>query len=274
MLMDIRCIALDLDRTTLTREGRLSDGNRAALEYAIGKGCEVVIACGRAFSTLPQEIRAFPGIRYAVTSNGASVCRIPDGRVLMRRCLPPEAAGRILELSDEPGITYEAFVDGVAYADREYMTDPQRFGAGAEAIAYLLATRRSTEDIRAFLLAHAQELDSVDIICWENERMDRLRRRCEMQLQAFTSLPPPPSVWRFPSMRPASTPGLPGCFGSWIFLRSSWPPSAMRIMIPSCFKCPAAGLRLPMPPPCAGMWPMRSPAPMRRMAWPTEYTTF
>ena len=32
--MDIRCIALDLDRTTLNREGRLSPGNREALEYA------------------------------------------------------------------------------------------------------------------------------------------------------------------------------------------------------------------------------------------------
>lgn len=180
--MDIRCIALDLDRTTLTRDGKLSPGNRAALEYAIGKGVEVVVASGRAFSTLPEEIRSFPGIRYAVTSNGAAVCRIPDGQILMRRCLPPDAAEKILSLSDEPGVTYEAFVDGIAYADREYMADPGSFGASAEAIAYLLATRRCSEDIRAFLLDHAEELDSVDVICWETERMDRLRRRFEMHL--------------------------------------------------------------------------------------------
>ena len=35
--MSIQCIALDLDRTTLNGEGRLSPGNRQALEYAIGK---------------------------------------------------------------------------------------------------------------------------------------------------------------------------------------------------------------------------------------------
>lgn len=180
--MDIRCIALDLDRTTLTREGKLSPGNRAALEYAIGKGVEVVVASGRAFSTLPEELRTFPGIRYAVTSNGAAVCRLPDGKVLLRRCLPPEAAEKILTLSDEPGVTYEAFVDGIAYADREYMADPASFGASPEAIAYLRATRSCCEDIRAFLLEHAKELDSVDVICWENERMDRLRRRFEMRL--------------------------------------------------------------------------------------------
>ena len=29
--MDIKCIALDLDRTTLNAQGRLSDGNRKAL---------------------------------------------------------------------------------------------------------------------------------------------------------------------------------------------------------------------------------------------------
>ncbi len=182
MLMDIRCIALDLDRTTLTRDGKLSSGNRAALEYALGKGIEVIVASGRAFSTLPEEIRTFPGIRYAVTSNGAAVCRIPDGQVLMRRTLPPEAAEKILALSDEPGVTYEAFVDGIAYADREYMASPESYGASPEAMAYLFATRRCREDIRAFLLNHAKELDSVDVICWETERMDRLRRRFEMQL--------------------------------------------------------------------------------------------
>ena len=175
--MDIRCIALDLDRTTLNREGRLSPGNREALEYAISRGVAVVPASGRAFTTLPQDICDISGIRYVVTSNGAAVCGLPGGDVLMRRCLPTQSVARIMELSDEPGVTYEAFVNGVAYADIAYMSDPLSLGAAPESLAYLFTTRRPAENIRLFIQSHAHELDSIDVICWDQARMDHLRRR-------------------------------------------------------------------------------------------------
>ena len=175
--MDIRCIALDLDRTTLNREGRLSPGNRQALEYAISRGVAVIPASGRAFTTLPQDICDIPGIQYVVTSNGAAVCGLPGGEVLMRRCLPMQSVAKIMDLSDEPGVTYEAFVGGVAYADTAYMTDPLGYGASPDSLAYLFTTRRPAENIRLFIESHAHELDSIDIICWDQARMERLRRR-------------------------------------------------------------------------------------------------
>ena len=175
--MDIRCIAMDLDRTTLNREGRLSPGNRQALEYAISRGVAVVPASGRAFTTLPQDICGIPGIRYVVTSNGAAVCSLPGGEVLMRRCIPTQSVARIMELSDEPGVTYEAFVSGVAYADTAYMADPLGYGAAPESLAYLFTTRRPAENIRLFIESHAHELDSIDVICWDPARMERLKRR-------------------------------------------------------------------------------------------------
>ena len=175
--MDIRCIAMDLDRTTLDREGRLSPDNREALEYAISRGVAVVPASGRAFTTLPRDICDIPGIRYVVTSNGAAVCSLPGGEVLMRRCIPTQSVARIMEFSDEPGVTYEAFVGGVAYADTAYMADPLGYGASPESLAYLFTTRRPAENIRLFIASHAHELDSIDVICWDRARMERLRRR-------------------------------------------------------------------------------------------------
>ena len=177
--MEIRAIAMDLDRTTMNRQGRLSPGNRAALDYAISRGVQVIPASGRAFTTLPQDILEIPGVSYCVTSNGAAVCSVPGGEVLMRRCLPPHLAARILELSDEQGVTYEAFVGGVAYADTQYMADPLGMGAAPESLEYLFTTRRPAENIRLFIESHAHELDSIDVICWDESRMDRLRRRFE-----------------------------------------------------------------------------------------------
>ena len=55
--MEIRCIALDLDRTTLDGDGYLPEENRKALEEVMEKGVQVVVASGRALSTLRQSGR-------------------------------------------------------------------------------------------------------------------------------------------------------------------------------------------------------------------------
>ena len=72
----VKLIALDLDRTTLTSDGHLSEANKRALSGAIKSGVHVCIASGRAFDTLPEEVLNVQGIEYAITSNGASVYRI------------------------------------------------------------------------------------------------------------------------------------------------------------------------------------------------------
>ena len=42
--MKIRCIALDLDGTTLNRQGKLSKRNREALEQAAAEGICIAVA--------------------------------------------------------------------------------------------------------------------------------------------------------------------------------------------------------------------------------------
>ena len=162
--MAIRCIALDLDRTTLNAQGRLSPGNRAALEYAIGKGVHVVIASGRAFSTLPEDVLALKGIQYAITSNGAAVYELPTGECIHRYTLTPRAVERILELTAGERASYEAFIRGEAYAAAAYVRDPVRYGATPEAVAYVQSTRHLVEDIRGFILDRRDQLDSMDIV--------------------------------------------------------------------------------------------------------------
>lgn len=56
MQKKIRCIALDLDRTTLKTDGTLSERTKKALKLAVNEGVCVVIVSGRAFHTIPKEI--------------------------------------------------------------------------------------------------------------------------------------------------------------------------------------------------------------------------
>lgn len=162
--MDIQCIALDLDRTTLNAEGRLSPGNRQALEHAISKGVHIVIASGRAFGSLPADVVSVPGIEYAITSNGAAVYHLPTGKRLHGYTLEPQSVLDILRLTEGEQVAYETFIAGEAFADAAYVADPVGHGATPQAIPYIRRTRHPEPDIRAFILAHIHELDSLDLV--------------------------------------------------------------------------------------------------------------
>lgn len=167
--MSIKCIALDLDKTTLNAEGRLSEENKEALEYAISRGVHIVVASGRAFHTLPEDIIAISEIEYAITSNGAAVYHIPTGECIHQYKLPKDSITEIMQLSQSEKVTYEAFIDGKAYADSTYIDHPEIFGANEQAIAYIRATRHMVENIEQFIMEHIEELDCMDIITKDNE---------------------------------------------------------------------------------------------------------
>lgn len=160
----IRCIALDLDRTTLDSQGRLSEANRQAVLRAIEKEIHVVVASGRSLDSLPPDILALPGIRYAITSNGAAVYDLTDRCCLKQYKLEPDALDRILDLTEGYEISFEAFIDGKPYAEKAYVEDPVRFGAMPQSISYIQGTREPIEEMKEFIRAHKNELDCVDIV--------------------------------------------------------------------------------------------------------------
>ena len=216
-LMAIRMIALDLDRTTLDYEGRLSEENRKALELLIRQGIFVIPASGRSLDSFPIEILEMPGLEYVITSNGAAVYRLScregadtesgksggtwetrgsqgsSGRAsaepmrkvpvcLQRFLLRPAMVRKVMELTGGEGITYETFVEGKAYADPAYVSDPTAFGAVREAVPYIQRTRTPVEKIREFILEHEDCLDSIDVIVGDPEKkkalMELLRAQC------------------------------------------------------------------------------------------------
>lgn len=162
--MDIKLVAIDLDRTTLNSEGHLSEANRKAILSAIEKGVHVCIASGRAFDTLPKEVIDIPGIEYAITSNGAAIYRIEDKECMRSFVLKPESVEKIMEMTKGYPVTYEAFIKGTAYCGKEYINNPVKYGATPHSLNYVKSTRIVKEDITAFIMQHKHELDSIDIV--------------------------------------------------------------------------------------------------------------
>ena len=162
--MDIRCIVLDMDMTTLGTDKKISDANREALEYAISKGIHVAIASGRPYSSLPQDVISIPGVEYAITSNGAAIFHIPSGSRMAHYTLDPQTAEKVVAVLQGQPYACEAFVDGRGYSPAEFIADPTQFGAPAYAGKYLRRTRTPVADIHAFILGHKDQLDSISII--------------------------------------------------------------------------------------------------------------
>lgn len=181
--MAVKCIALDMDRTTLNAQGKLSDENREALLYAIKKGVHVCIASGRAFSALPEDVVSLPGIEYAITCNGAEVYDVLRKKCLHSFCLHKESVNAIMKVTENCPVTYEAFIRGQAYAGTEYVKDPVRFGATKQAVEYVQRTRRMESDIRAFISAHSRELNSIDIIVKDEESKAKVWKLLEKSVR-------------------------------------------------------------------------------------------
>lgn len=78
--MAIKCVALDLDGTTLDRQGKLSPANRQAIEAAIAQGVHVVIASGRSYDTLPKKVLSIPASSGPSPATARRCTGYPKGR--------------------------------------------------------------------------------------------------------------------------------------------------------------------------------------------------
>mgnify|MGYP004601127349 CR=1 FL=1 len=165
---NIKCIAFDLDHTVINSDGRMSDATRTAIKQAITEGIEIVPVSGRAFATFPEDICQIEGISYAVTSNGAAIYNKKTGERIHGVAIDPADLHSILDAFDSyfqnGQIAYEAFVDGVAYGDSNYVKNPNAFGVPLGNVAYVQSTRKPIDDIITFMTEHEADLDSLDIV--------------------------------------------------------------------------------------------------------------
>jgi Cof subfamily protein (haloacid dehalogenase superfamily) len=170
----IGLLAFDLDGTLLDQRGKLTDATKASLERAIENGKHVVIATGRALSTLPKEVVEFPGIQYAITSNGARVIDLRSGEVLYSNLLDRTAVEKAMKWMTDPEVMIEFFYRDTAYADANCLKEPQKYGIVTEkAIHYHTTTRIPCENTFETLLEHAGEMENINILFADQEKRRR-----------------------------------------------------------------------------------------------------
>lgn len=176
----IRMLAFDLDDTALDGEGRLSEETREALIEAADNGIEPVIASGRSFYSLPEELLSIPGVDYAICSNGANLFDIRNRRCIMSMCLEEHSVDQIVAIADDyRDIVYlDAFVEGVPHSDRlllDTLLSNDRISEHRK--KYLRKTRRPEDNIRGFISDNKRRLDCMNYNVFDTSLFDELMKR-------------------------------------------------------------------------------------------------
>ena len=121
--MNIALLAFDLDGTTITQHQYLPQENRLALEDAAAQGILLVPASGRMKDFLPREIISLPGVRYAITANGAGVYDLATGEAVWQRLIPNEKARQVQAVLEKYDLFVEYYSQGKATTRQG---DPER----------------------------------------------------------------------------------------------------------------------------------------------------
>lgn len=173
--MSIKLIALDLDGTTLNNDRIISRANTEALEAAVNRGVNVVIATGRTFSALPEDVFRIQGIQYVLTSNGAVITDLRNNETIYENCIAPKAVEKAVELLKQYDFMIEAFTAGGAYIEREVYEQIRKTRRSFRHVEYVLTTRQPVEGLYDFILEHKEHIENINVN-FENQK-DRTMMR-------------------------------------------------------------------------------------------------
>lgn len=180
----IRMIGLDLDGTLLNDKKELTPRTRKALTLAISEGITVLVATGRPWKGVPEELRNFPGMRYALTANGGRIIDTSDESVVEEHLLPPEDAKKALEICRKYDTLQEIYFDGQGYAPADKMDQVEKYHKNPNMWEYMRKTRIPVDDIFALLDQENRGLDKVQALFVDMEE----RKKAWKDLEASGGL--------------------------------------------------------------------------------------
>ncbi len=177
----IKMIGLDLDGTLLTDKKELTNRTKEALSKAIKQGITVLVASGRPWMGVPEELRNFPGMRYALTSNGARIIDTKDGRILEEHLLSPELALKALAVCGKYDTLQEVYFDGQGYAPEDQMAYVEKYHRNPSMCEYMRKTRIPVKDIRKLVEQENRGLDKVQALFADMEERKKAWSELEQE---------------------------------------------------------------------------------------------
>lgn len=173
-------IAIDLDDTFLDATGNMTEYAGNALKEAVEKGVEVVIASGRSYNSLPEEVVNIPGIRYAICSNGANVVDNVSKERIHSFFMTKQSVIEVLWVADKFGLYTDAFMDGIPHSSVDYLNSlDERTDLTKHRISYVKRTRIPEKDIKKFIYDNIDRLDCLNVMIHDKDKREELLKELE-----------------------------------------------------------------------------------------------
>ncbi len=160
---NIKLVALDLDGTTLNKDGVLSDRTKNALRKTMEKGVHVVIATGRCYSAIPSEIKEMDGIEYLVTSNGGLTVNNQNGETIAKECIDEAEIVNIIRVLESMPHMIEIFVDGKAYMEKTIYEGIIKGEITYRHSEYIAKTRMPIENVLNFARRNSDAIENINV---------------------------------------------------------------------------------------------------------------
>ncbi len=156
-IMEIQCIATDLDGTLLNNNGQIFEYTKKIIDQLIELGVEVIPSTARAFSDLPTSLMDTK-IRYFICSNGAMIYDRKNETLLFSYELNTTIAKEILEKIKGCDKVITIVKNGIVYSS-EVIQDVLRFQNIKETdIERICKTRKLVKSVDPYL----NEFDTLD----------------------------------------------------------------------------------------------------------------
>lgn len=180
MKKKIKLIGLDLDGTVFNEEKKITDHTKKVIEYAIKQGIVVLPATGRPQSGLPEEFLKIPGVRYALTSNGARIVDLMEGKVVYEEKIPWELTQSLMkEMDGCPEGVWEVYFDGKCYVEADtyrFIEHPEMSPAIKE---YIRKSRIFTKNLKENMKINRTGAEKLHMVFSETGARDRMMRQLQ-----------------------------------------------------------------------------------------------
>ncbi len=162
-MRQIELIALDLDGTLLNSQKKLSQRNKEILSRCAQAGIQVVPATGRAADGIIPEVRALPGVTYAIATNGGVVANIKTGENLLRCTLSNETALRIFNIIKDYHIMYDPYINGRGITEPRFIDHMEEFGLSPVMQEMVRFTRDVVPNVIEFVRQSGKDVEKINI---------------------------------------------------------------------------------------------------------------
>lgn len=146
-----KLIAFDLDGTLLDDNKHIPEENLLALQYAAGKGVEIVPATGRLYCGIPEELAALPFIRYYILINGAKVYDAKEDRIVSSAEMSPDLAVSLIRHGRELGCYYDCYLNDMGYMEQEMYDTLEEINNNPAYVRFMRSVRTPVPDVVRFI---------------------------------------------------------------------------------------------------------------------------